>query len=985
MIQARGLLAVRSGEGRLVGLLAALFATVEAGRGIADVAVTTLFVNRVGAEFLPYLFTTLGFLSLALAIGYGAAIGSLRRRPFLVGVLVGCAAILVVLRVAILADSPIVYGAVHVTVYSFNAILLTLLWTVAGTTLDTRQAKRLFPVCTSAAIAGGFAGTLASGPLAALLGTENLLLLVAALLGTAAAVVSRIVGSAAHGIRAAPGSRAAGSLVRQFRVGFDEVRRSALLRLVAASYVLFGVLLFSVQFPFQRQLESSFPRESDFATAAGLILAAITAASFLVSIAIANRVFVRFGVATAALLLPLVYVAGFGLWLVEFGLLTAVAVSFSQQVVQRGISNAAWSALYNIVPVERRPQVLAFIDGVPAQIGISLSGVLLIVAGLLFAHDLVPVFVMGAGAAIACTGFVLMIRRRYGAALVRTLRSGLAEQVLEGGPGLEAIAREPAVLAELRHALDDASPATRGLAADLLGRIGDREAVEPLVGRLEDDDGTVRATAVRALAEIDPALVVPFRERLAADPDPVVRAELAVALAVVGEHSHAERIVAGLLGSADVDGRVAAVRIATRVVGLPSQAAVETALSDASPRIRAAAAEALGRRDDGMDGSTDHANALVGALDDQSPAVRRAAATALGRRGDATSALLDVLRDGSERAQDAALSALVATANPARDEVRAWALDRVERATRLRAQAAGLRDAPAGTSLEFLRSLLERRGHELQERLLAALASLGASEASGLLRRSLGSTDPDVRAQAIEAIDALGDRQLGRAVVRLLDTDDPDARSQPSTVLRVLSADDDPWIRLFAIRASAEHLVEEYRDVVTRAANDPDLHVRTSLADISVQGDMAMTDTGRTIGKIERMLFLRGVPLFSRLAPEDLQRVAASATERVYPAGEALVTEGDIGDELVVIVEGTVRVVRADGEGERLIRTYAAGDHIGELAVLRDRPRAATVIAEDEGVRGLVIGGEALRAILHERPEAAMAMLATLAERISAQ
>jgi len=70
---------------------------------------------------------------------------------------------------------------------------------------------------------------------------------------------------------------------------------------------------------------------------------------------------------------------------------------------------------------------------------------------------------------------------------------------------------------------------------------------------------------------------------------------------------------------------------------------------------------------------------------------------------------------------------------------------------------------------------------------------------------------------------------------------------------------------------------------------------------------------------------------------------------------------------------------------ERLLRRYERGDHIGELAVLREAPRAATVIAEGDGVRGLVIGGEGLRAILRERPDAAMAMLETLANRISVQ
>ena len=105
----------------------------------------------------------------------------------------------------------------------------------------------------------------------------------------------------------------------------------------------------------------------------------VTAASFIVSIALANRVYARFGVVTAALTLPLMYILGFGTWLITFTFATAVAVSFSQQVVQRSLSNAAWSALYTVVPSERRPQVLAFMDGVPGQLGASLSGILLLV------------------------------------------------------------------------------------------------------------------------------------------------------------------------------------------------------------------------------------------------------------------------------------------------------------------------------------------------------------------------------------------------------------------------------------------------------------------------------------------------------------------------------------------------------------------------------------------------------------------------------
>ena len=147
-----------------------------------------------------------------------------------------------------------------------------------------------------------------------------------------------------------------------------------------------------------------------------------------------------------------------------------------------------------------------------------------------------------------------------------------------------------------------------------------------------------------------------------------------------------------------------------------------------------------------------------------------------------------------------------------------------------------------------------------------------------------------------------------------------------------------------------------------------------------------MPETARTTSEIDTMLTLRRVPLFEGLDPEDLQRIAMTCLERTYPAGEALVREGELGDELIVIVEGSVRVVQAGPDGaERLIRRYGVGDHIGELAILRERPRIATVIAEGDGVRAQVINGESLKAILRERPDAAMAMLATLAERISAQ
>ena len=980
MSRARRVLAVRVGEGPLVALLAGLFATVEMGRGLGEVAADTLFISRFGSEFLPYLYVGLGLVSLVVALGYGAAIGRLRRGPFLVALLATFAVILVVMRLAIATGAPAVLPAAWLTVNVFAAILMTLVWTVAGTSLDARQAKRIFPICTSAAIAGGFGGTLLAGPLARLVGIENLLVLFAGLLAVAAALTSRIGGRFS---RPVPSRTAPAALRTELAAGFEYVRRSPLLRLVAVAYVLFAVLLFSVTFPFLRAAAEAFPNEADLATALGLLSAAVTAASFVVSIALANRVYTRFGVATAAVLLPVVYLAGFALWLVSFSLVTAVIFRFTQQVTQRGLSNAAWSAMYGVVPAERRPQVLAFIDGVPGQLGTSLSGVLLIVVGALFAPT--QIFILGLVTAAGATWVVLLIRRRYGEALVRTLRAGLAEQVLEGGPGLVALAGVPQVREQLVAGLDAESAAARRLAVEVLGRIGgpgtrqlalralDDRAAEvriaalgalarsaapdgeadtiPIVAALTDPDGGVRAAAVRVLASTNPALLDPHIDALGGDPSPDARAATAVALASLGRRADALTIVDGLLRGEAIEERVAGLR----------------------------AAPGVGT---GLD-------RILAGLGDGAAAVRRTAAHALAAMPDAAPALANVLESGSDEAQEAALIALSGRSDAgAHDGVREWALRRVERAFQLRRAATALTgmDGPsADGSLDFLRSVVARRERTLETRLLAAIAALGAAEANGLIRRCLRAPDPDVRAQAIEALDALGDRKLARAVVRLLDADTVATPSDPAVTLRALAEDPDPWIRGLAMRALALRLAGERQAIFERASSDPDPVVRSAVARRHETGGSTMPETAGTLGEVERMLFLRAVPLFVELDPEDLQRIAVAARERLYSGGETLVAEGEVGDELIVIVEGTVRVMRSDGDEQRFVRTYEAGDHVGELAVLRERPRAATVIAADDGVRGLVINGEALRAILRERPEAAMAMLATLAERISRQ
>ena len=75
--------AIRPGEGRLVALVAGAFAAVETGRGMGEVGIATLVVDRLGADVLPVLYIGLGIVGLVVTLAYGAVLaGSDSVRSF---------------------------------------------------------------------------------------------------------------------------------------------------------------------------------------------------------------------------------------------------------------------------------------------------------------------------------------------------------------------------------------------------------------------------------------------------------------------------------------------------------------------------------------------------------------------------------------------------------------------------------------------------------------------------------------------------------------------------------------------------------------------------------------------------------------------------------------------------------------------------------------------------------------------------------------
>ena len=120
---------------------------------------------------------------------------------------------------------------------------------------------------------------------------------------------------------------------------------------------------------------------------------------------------------------------------------------------------------------------------------------------------------------------------------------------------------------------------------------------------------------------------------------------------------------------------------------------------------------------------------------------------------------------------------------------------------------------------------------------------------------------------------------------------------------------------------------------------------------------------------------LKRVPLLSGLDPKELRQLAESFTERDFPAGTVVVKQGDErGIGFFVITEGTAQV----SAGEQDVAVLGPGDHFGEIALLGDRVRTATVTAETD-LHTLVTSVWEFRGFVKNDPDVAWKLLEHLA------
>jgi CRP/FNR family transcriptional regulator, cyclic AMP receptor protein len=128
----------------------------------------------------------------------------------------------------------------------------------------------------------------------------------------------------------------------------------------------------------------------------------------------------------------------------------------------------------------------------------------------------------------------------------------------------------------------------------------------------------------------------------------------------------------------------------------------------------------------------------------------------------------------------------------------------------------------------------------------------------------------------------------------------------------------------------------------------------------------------------EKVELIKRVPLFSNCSKRELDQIAHIADEIDLREGKEMTREGSRGREFFVLLEGNADVTK----NGRRVNQLTAGDFFGEIALVSDSPRTATVTATSP-VRALVVTDRAFRRLLDGSPEIQRKVLMALAERLA--
>jgi CRP-like cAMP-binding protein/HEAT repeat protein len=545
-----------------------------------------------------------------------------------------------------------------------------------------------------------------------------------------------------------------------------------------------------------------------------------------------------------------------------------------------------------------------------------------------------------------------------------------------------------------------------------------------LLPALRDTDPEIAAHALLALVHTGPLDDLPpalqLLDSLLTHAVPTHRAQGARVLGQIGDAPALRRLLPLLHDPAD-DVRLAAAlaleQADAAVLPTTIAAQADALVADPVERIRCAALVLLER----SAGPAAYP-VLVHALADPGPTVRETAVTVLLRRGHPVLPTVQQALEATNPHMRKMAALVLSQLDPARFAplLNVYILTNIEAITLSHNLRAALAPGAAAPGIALLRRTLAAQVAHLRTEIVSFLTAHDPDAPIERLIDALRSTDDQRRASAAEVLETLTSPQLVRLLVPLFNEQSPPdehhSAARPldmrAALRYLLSETDNAWWRAATALvlaelgngASAAPLARaEMRALLTTASSDPSDDVRTAahvalrmLAGEATSAGWQTNGSSETaayphqeepvLSPIERMMFLKEVPVFHEMTIDQLRVVASACEEVRFAAGETIIRAGEPGGALYIIVQGQVEIAYTAAEvlpddAPVHLATLGAHAYLGEMSLFDNQPTSASALALEETLT-LKLHREPVLALCRHSPDLSLALIHALSQRL---
>ncbi len=485
-----------------------------------------LFVERVGADNLPYVYIATALVVGVLISWYARHVVDRLRPKWLIPVTyVFLAANLVLFSWLLRYESVATSAAFYIWAKLYPVLTISQFWLMMNVIFEPRQARRLVGFVGAGGILGGITGGLLAGATAEVVGTGGLLIASAVVITLCAGIAMHLHPESARVTRPAG---AAAVAVEPARSAAQIVRASPHLRAIAVILTLSIIVSTVVDWQMNKAVELFVPGADAKTAFFGQFFALLNGASLLVQVMLTSYVLKRFGIGIALLLLPLGLLTGAVGVLVHPSLWMAALAKGADGTLRYSLDQSTRELLFLPVPHALKARAKPFIDVAVQRGGTGVAGVLILLATRVAEVPFQYMSLLSMAAIAIWIGSIAVVKREYIGSIkrlihardvevddlvVRSLDTDHRRQLLaaleEHDPHRVLFALKLLDLAgelhphdrHLAKLLTHASPDVRERAAAALVKHGDQallEAVQPL---LEDDDIRTRGEAARLLCQ----------------------------------------------------------------------------------------------------------------------------------------------------------------------------------------------------------------------------------------------------------------------------------------------------------------------------------------------------------------------------------------------------------------------------------------------------------------------------------------------------